>query len=339
MRTVTRLVVALLALAWPLTAAAQLPTGDLTISGRVTDASTGAPVRGALVQLDERGPRAIADSTGAFQLRGVAAGRHVVNVTRFGYSTLSRGVDVSQPPAPLELVMEPSPLTLPGIDVMGAEVDLVGTIRDAVTGAPIAWASLFLTPNVVRAEARGATGVDGVFRLDGVPTGRYLLRVQQVGYVGGYFPITVDAPPEPVELSLQPDSIVQRGLVTFTRDTRSRRNAYPGIAVEYDAETLNMSGVPDVQTFLNYFTWARVVGCEGAEAVGVYCVLTTRGGVAEARVYIDELPIIAGLDVLRSYSPSDFYSIEVFGSSTIRAYTHAFVEQRARRPRLLLPDP
>jgi hypothetical protein len=339
MRSVTGLVVALLTLAVPQRAAAQQPAADLTVSGRVTDASTGAPVRGALIQLDERGPRAIADSTGAFQLRGVVAGRHNVTVTRFGYSTIQQDVVVSVPPTALELVMEPSPLTLPGIDVVGAEVDLVGSVRDAVTGAPIAWASLFLTPNAVRAEARGATGVDGVFRLDGVPTGRYLLRVQQVGYVGGYFPITVDAPPEPVELRLQPDSIVQRGLVTFTRDTRSRRNAFRGIAVEYDAEALNMSGVPDVQTFLNYFTWARIVACEGADAVGVYCVLTTRGGVAEARVFIDELPIIAGLDVLRSYSPSDFYSIEVFGSSTIRAYTHSFVEQRARRPRLLLPDP
>jgi hypothetical protein len=29
----------------------------------------------------------------------------------------------------------------------------------------------------------------------------------------------------------------------------------------------------------------------------------------------------------------------VFGTSTIRAYTHSFVEQRARRPRLLLPVP
>jgi hypothetical protein len=149
----------------------------------------------------------------------------------------------------------------------------------------------------------------------------------------------VDAPPEPIELRLEPDPIVQRGLVVLSRDLRSRRSAYAGIAVLYDAEDLNMSGVPDVQTFLNYFTWARVVGCDDVDEVGVYCVLGRGGAPTEARVYIDELPVIAGLDVLRSYSPSDFYSIEVFGTSTIRAYTHSFIEQRARRPRLLLPDP
>jgi hypothetical protein len=160
-----------------------------------------------------------------------------------------------------------------------------------------------------------------------------------VGYFGLYVPVTVDAPPEPVEIRLQPDPIVQRGLVTFTRDTRSRRNAYLGIAVEYDAEDLNMSGVPDVQTFLNYFTRARLAPCEAPEDVGLTCVSGRNGVPAVPRVYIDELPVPDGLEVLRSYSPSDFYSVEVFGFGIIRAYTHTFVERRARRPRLLLPDP
>jgi hypothetical protein len=329
---------ALLFVACPRVVLAQAQPGDLVVTGRVTDATTGVAIRSALVAILERGPRAIADSTGAFNLLGVTPGRHRLSVSRFGYATRELEVEIGRSTV-LDLRLDPNPISLPGVDVRGGtEVSLVGVVKNAVTGAPIPWTSLFLTPDAVRSEARGATDIDGVFELDGVPTGRYLLRVQQVGYVGQYVQVTVDAPPEPVEIRLQPDTIVQRGLVTFTRDTRSRRNAYPGIAVLYDAEDLNMSGVPDVQTFLNYFTWARVVGCEGIDAVGVYCVLG-RNGPAQARVYIDELPIIAGLDVLRSYSPSDFYSIEVFGTGTIRAYTHSFVEQRARRPRLLLPDP
>jgi hypothetical protein len=328
----------LLFAAWPRPAPAQTP-GDLVVAGRVTDSSSGAAIRGALVVLGERGPRAIADSTGAFHLIGVAAGRQRVTVSRFGYATLDLEVEISAATV-LTLTMQPAPIDLPGVAVRGdTEVSLVGVVRNAVTGAPIPWTSLFLSPDAVRSEARGATDIDGVFELDGVPTGRYLLRVQQVGYFGQYVPVTVDAPPEPVEIRLQPDPIVQRGLVTFTRDTRSRRNAYLGIAVEYDAEDLNMSGVADVQTFLNYFTWARMAHCEAPEDIGLTCVIGRRGEPVVPRVYIDELPIPDGLEVLRSYGPSEFYSIEVFGTATIRAYTHRFVEQRARRPRLLIPDP
>jgi hypothetical protein len=333
------LLAACLAAAGTTPAHAQTPTG-LVLSGRVADASSGAAVRGALVAVDDRGPRAIADSTGAFQLIGVTPGRHRVTVSRFGYATREMQVAVSDPPGLLVVSLDPSPIALEGVGPRARnEVNLVGTVRDATTGASIPWVSLTLTPDAVRTEARGASDMNGVFQLEDVRTGRYLLRVQQVGYVSQYVAVTVGSPPEPVDLRLQPDSVVQAGLVTFSKETKARRNAFPGIATQYDAEKLNMSGVPDAQTFLNYFTWAHLVPCEDVDAVGGLCVQGRRGQPVEPRVFIDELPIIAGLDVLRSYSPSDFYVIEVFGTSTIRAYTHSFVEQRARRPRAFLPVP
>jgi hypothetical protein len=332
------LLAALIAVAGAVSARAQ--TSDLVITGRVADASSGAGVRAALVAIDDRGPRAIADSTGAFALRGVRPGRHRLTVSRIGYDTREMEISVSDPPGVLVVSLEPNPIPLEGVSARGAEeVNVVGTVRDASTGATIPWVSLTLTPDAVRTEARGASDMNGVFELEGVKTGRYLLRVQQVGYQSQYVMVSVGSPPDPVDLSLQPDSAVQAGLATFAKETRSRRNAYGGIAVQYDAEALNMAGVPDAQTFLNYFTWAHIVACEGTDAIGSLCVQGRGGQPVEARVFIDELPILAGLDVLRSYSPSDFYVIEVFGTSTIRAYTHSFVEQRARRPRLLLPVP
>jgi hypothetical protein len=263
-----------------------------------------------------------------------------MTVSRIGYATREVQVVVTDPPGVLVVSLDPSPIALEGVGARGRnEVDLVGTVHDARTGARIPWVSLTLTPDAVRTEARGASDMNGVFQLEDVETGRYLLRVQQVGYVSQYVAVTVGSPPEPVDLRLEPDSVVQAGLVTFSKETKARRNAFPGIATEYKAEKLNMSGVPDAQTFLNYFTWAHLVPCEDVDAVGGLCVQGRRGQPVEPRVFIDELPIIAGLDVLRSYSPSDFYVIEVFGTSTIRAYTHAFVEQRARRPRAFLPVP
>jgi hypothetical protein len=59
---------------------------------------------------------------------------------------------------------------------------------------------------------------------------------------------------------------------------------------------------------------------------------------AVIRVYVDELPAPAGMDMDDSYAPHEIYAVEVFGRSTIRIYTNTFMEQIARRPRLLLGD-
>jgi hypothetical protein len=56
----------------------------------------------------------------------------------------------------------------------------------------------------------------------------------------------------------------------------------------------------------------------------------------EPKVYIDELPILGGLDVLQSYSPGEFHQIEVFACGAIRAYTPAYFTQQARRPKQIL---
>jgi hypothetical protein len=310
-----------------------------TLSGVVRDAGSGAPVAGALVSLGERGPRAIADAQGAFSIAAAPLGEQMLSVERFGYVRLELRVTVTPTSEPLELRLDADPLQLQGLTVTGAAtVSLSGVVSDAVTGVPLPGTSLLLTPDAVRETAEDTADRTGVFSLRNVPTGAYLLRVQRLGYVSQYVPVAVKAPSDPLHLRLHPDSVVVRGLVEFHRQLRSRRNGYLGIAVAYDEERLSYSGSPDAVHFLEYHTWVTPTPCDEGMRSSV-CVLGRGGRVTEARVFIDELPVMGAdqLDVLHSYRPQDFYLVEVFGTSVIRAYTHDYADRQARRPRLMLP--
>lgn len=314
-------------------ASAQQAGEGVTLTGVVLDAATGESVGGAFLAIGNDGPRAIADPLGDFRLPDVPTGNQRLLVQRFGYVDLELRVRVDRASEPLELRLEPDPLVLEGFAVTGeARVAFTGRVVDAATGTPLPWTSLWL-----RDERRSAAGAQGVFRIPDVPTGSYLLLVRQMGYASVYVPVRVTAPPEPVEVRLEPDPVVLEGLTVAHDRLRGRRNAYPGVALAYDRERLSRSGSPDVLHFLSYRTPVNVFPCEGP-AMSHFCVLGRGGRPVEPTVYLDELPLWGGLDVLRSYRPEELYLVEVFGRSTVRAYTHEFVEQLARRPRILLPD-
>jgi protocatechuate 3,4-dioxygenase beta subunit len=85
--------VAIAALGMALTVAAQdapAPKGTASISGRVTAADTGRPIRGAIVQTlswesDRVTKTAGTDADGAFQFKDLVAGRYEMSVTAAGY--------------------------------------------------------------------------------------------------------------------------------------------------------------------------------------------------------------------------------------------------------------
>ena len=78
------------------------------------------------------------------------------------------------------------------------------------------------------------------------------------------------------------------------------------------------------------------VPCAGL-AMAVSCI-TRRGAARAPKVYIDEAPVIGGLDQLALYKPHELYLLEVYaGGSEIRAYTHQFMDRMARRTQALIP--
>jgi hypothetical protein len=159
----------------------------------------------------------------------------------------------------------------------------------------------------------------------------------------------VDAPPAPLEVTLEPDPVIQAGIARYNSQLKSRRNYLPGFNRAYDQERLHYTAAPSATQFLATDAGMGLVPCPGssggsegggggADPIGNACVVW-RGGIVEPSVFIDELPIMAGLEELASYHPSEFYSIEVFNGNTVRAYTHKFMERMAVKPRtFLIPE-
>jgi hypothetical protein len=319
--------------------AQQPPANTVTLTGVVTDVGTGAAVSGALVSLGDRGPRAIADSLGRFRISNVPAGSYDVLVQRFGYVNLQVRVTVTATPEPLQLRLAPDPLQLEGLTVTGnARAPLSGLVLDAVSGAPLPWTSLWLSQDAVREAGRGAADEQGVFSIPNVLTGSYLLRVEKLGYHGQYIPISHAAPPEALEVRLEPDSVLLKGLAELNSRLGARRRSSSGQMQSYGEARLQLSAMAGMRQFLQNDAMVPLFPCTGRES-RMDC-RDLRGRLVAPRVYIDEVPA-AGLDQLDSYQPQELYTVDVFvcgpgdrlGGWEIRVYTHAFMERQARRGR------
>ena len=119
-------------------APASAQQGDGVLSGRVVEAGTGSPIRGASVEAAGPGVRAVSDPAGRFVLRGLeGGGRVVVRASSPGF-------------APLDTA----------IVVRGSETVLVLALRPVVVA---------LDPVTVRAESRGAAAERALYEQEVVP--------------------------------------------------------------------------------------------------------------------------------------------------------------------------
>jgi len=93
----------------PLAAAAQ----QGSVTGRVTDASTGQPIAAAQVSLVGTNIGTLTNSDGRYTMRNVAAGSHVVRVLRVGFVEQRQPVTVgAAQQATVDLALRPAPITL-----------------------------------------------------------------------------------------------------------------------------------------------------------------------------------------------------------------------------------
>jgi hypothetical protein len=325
---------ALVLLGVPLPSSAQ--QRDSILAGTVRDASSGAAVRGALVSIGDRGPRALTDSLGAFRLTGVPSGRQSLRAQRFGYQTLDMVLEEGARSAPLELRMAPDPLQLEGLNVTaGVELDVTGVVLDAGTGAPVPWASLELSHDVVRTEGEAFADAQGVFTIDDVPTGAYFLRADKLGYVSQFVMVGHTAPAQPIEVRLEQDSVIMKGLAFMNNELRIRRNAVAYNVMVYDESRLRYSAAPSMKEFLEHETSTFFVPCGGG---GSLSCIVSGGRTTMPKVYIDDQPIMDGLGVLWTYDPDEVHGLEIFRCRTpeIRIYTTRYMARMAGRPRIPL---
>jgi hypothetical protein len=212
---------------------------------------------------------------------------------------------------------------------------LRGRVIDAVSGEPVPWPSLSLTPDAVREVARASGDDAGIFDMPDVPTGTYLLRINKLGYQSVFVTIEHAAPPRPIDVTLQPDSVVMKGVALMTHEYRRRRNAVAASVRFIGEEQLRYSAAPSVRAFLEYEAGLFFSPC-GPGSASPDCI-ANRGGVASPKLYIDDLQW--DLDVLWSFNTSELHAVEVFRcrKPEIRLYTIEYLERMARRPRIPLP--
>ena len=90
----------------------------LSLSGKVTDAGSGAPLPGATVYLADARIGAIADTNGHYTFKNIPAGHHLVEVSHTGYATIVEHIDLSRA-TERDFALTPTVIENVGVTVTG----------------------------------------------------------------------------------------------------------------------------------------------------------------------------------------------------------------------------
>jgi hypothetical protein len=204
------------------------------------------------------------------------------------------------------------------------EFDLGGVVVDDVSGAALAGAFVSLAGS----DWGSLTNDEGRFRIPDTLEGRTSLSVEMLGYETLVWAGTVSEGDAPV-LRLVPQAIVLEGLRVVTDRFQSRRNGTATSVRAFDRGDLTSTPEETVLDFVAMRTGLARTRCPAA-AVSSAC-LYIRGRLSESVVYVDEMPVIGGLDHLDAIQPHELYMVEVYARGRhIRAYTNQFMERAAK---------
>lgn len=199
--------------------------------------------------------------------------------------------------------------------------DLVGTVTDEA-GQPLVGA--FVSP--ADSDWGSLTGENGRFVLRKTTPGAVALRVELIGYETLVWSGEVEEG-EALTLRLVAEPIVLEGLNVVADRFESRRRGVATSVRWYDHDDLATSTLPTALDFVAMRAGLARVRCNGRWTD--QCVLV-RGRAAEPVVYVDEFPVVGGMEYLETLQPHELYMVEVYGGGRhIRAYTPQFMEQAA----------
>ncbi len=220
------------------------------------------------------------------------------------------------------------------------EGGLAGTVVDALSEQPISGALVVL-------EGGGKavlTDAAGDFDFGPLESGEVSVTVRRYGYeaqgadffLPGGESTHLEIPLPPKAVLVDGLSVVTERLETMDQRITSRRRATPMSTQAFEQQRLVRTPARDVLEMLDLESVMPIQPC-GRGGFGGACVLR-RGRLVEPRVFVDEMPVIGGLQQLATYRPYDLYLVEVFGRGLeVRLYTHQFMERMARRPVALMP--
>ncbi|RLA48088.1 MAG: hypothetical protein DRR06_00640 [Gammaproteobacteria bacterium] len=169
--------------------------GDL--GGRIVDGTTGLPLAGADVSLDGVGS-IVSGPSGLFGFAEVARGDHSLAISAAGYTSASYNLNY---PAGSAGAMGDLPLYATSDENAADSIALTITVRDALSGLPIAGA------NAVQGAIAVTTAANGVALISGITDTSFSLAVSAIGYLAQTNQVTVSGFGEvAMAVSLTPDN-------------------------------------------------------------------------------------------------------------------------------------
>ncbi len=192
-------------------------------------------------------------------------------------------------------------------------------------GEPLVGAFVSLTGS----DWGSITNRAGRFRLPDMDPGTTSLTVEQLGYETLEWRGHLDRTTGAVELRMTARPVLLEGLTVVTDRFRGRRNATATSVRAFEREDLVTGAFEDVVQFVQARVGLSPAYCPPT-AFSSICY-RSRGRAFSPVVYVDEMPVIGGMDYLASVRPHELYMVEVYARGRhIRAYTHQFMERAAR---------
>jgi len=197
-----------------------------------------------------------------------------------------------------------------------------GTVVDAANGRPVAGAVVH-----VGNERLGVTDPRGRFEISRLAAGEYPVWATAMGYAVGTASLEVPFDSVTVTLALDADPVRLEAIVATVNRFESRTRGYAHPMRVFGEQQLRTSASSDMREFVMWRAGLRRASCGGP---GEVCVMV-RGRTTIPRVWIDEVRLMAGFDLLSTLQPWQVARVEVYsGGQEIRVYTRSFMEWAAR---------
>ena len=287
------------------------------VQGRVYEASSGASVQNAIVELEGYGSTLTAED-GSFRFEGVAPGVHTLRVDGFGYAPRSLLLTV-EGAATVSVALEIAPFALDPLIVQSRLIDIDGRVRDPTRDLDVVDAEI-----LTNQSARTWTGARGRFELEGV-LAELPLRVIVQAF--GYFPVdTVVLPHEDdtYMLEVEPDPVVER-MIDVQVGRLEERAAARRASVMRPLSRERLLRYAGRHTVASMLEWEY-----GRRLRRVECVL------------VDEKPLLGAwqLETLYHVLPEDLERVEfLYAGAMLRIYTRDFMrEMIGREVELRMPS-
>lgn len=197
-----------------------------------------------------------------------------------------------------------------------------GSVVDAASGRPVASAVVHIGD-----RALAVADEHGRFTIGRLASGPYVVWATALGYDVGTAEIEVPFDSMTVTLALDSNPVRLEAIVATVNRFESRTRSYAHPLRVFREEQLRTAGAADMREFVLWRAGLRPAACRG----GTSSCAMIRGRPTAMSVFIDEVRLPAGMELLTLLRPAEVARVEVYsGGAQVRVYTRSFMEWAAR---------